>query len=117
MTRPVHIARGCTHGALTLTVFACYAAWLHYWIALAAFAYGVVILTVGARMEYARHRRARAEARWAERTARGEHLPPLDPCCELWRASGTVHAPACTRAQFEQLLATAYDDDTQNGAA
>jgi hypothetical protein len=82
----------------------------------AGLAYGAAVLAWCASREYGAHRRLLEEHEWARRRTLGEQPEPLDPCCPLWRASGTVHAPDCTRIRFEQIIAHAYNDTEEDAA-
>lgn len=114
MTSHQRYARACTLGALLLGAGAI-ASYSEPFPA-ASLGYGAAVLAWCATREYAAHRRVLLEHEWARRRSLGQQPPPLDPCCQLWAASGTVHAPNCTRARFEQIIAHAYDD-TEDDAA
>jgi hypothetical protein len=114
MTSHQRYARACTTTALLLGAgaIACYSEP----IPAAGLAYGAAVLAWCASREYGAHRRLLEEHEWARRRAQGEQPPPLTPCCLLYETSGIVHAPDCTRARFEQIIAHAYDD-TEDDAA
>lgn len=112
MTRHLRTGRACTVAALLLGAGSLRLATVHEWLPAAALAYGTLVVTLGARLEYGSHRRVLAQHEWARRHALGDKpLAPLDPCCPLWRMSRTVHAPDCTRVQFEEITAHLCDQD------
>jgi hypothetical protein len=110
MTTHQRYARALTITAVLLSASTITAAVHRQPLPAAALAYGAALFVWGARREYAAHRRVLEEHEWARRAALGQQPPPLDPCCALYRHSGTVHAPNCTLVFFEQLIAAAYDD-------
>lgn len=117
MTSNQRYAHTSTLTAAVLAAGALYAWHQNAWLPAAAFAYSAALLTWVAHREYTLHRRLLEEREWARRAAiDNQPPPPLDPCCPLWRDSGTVHAPNCTRVRFEEQIAHFYDDH-QDGAA
>lgn len=98
MTRTLWYARACTLAAATLTTTAIYTAWRDWWIPAGVLAYGAAAVVACADRLHDEHRRQRADAVHAERAARPHApVPPPPPCCSVWRYSGKVHGPDCTR--------------------
>ncbi|MGQ4350484.1 hypothetical protein [Streptomyces sp. SAS_275] len=117
MTSHLRLGRACTIAALLLGAGALRLALDADWIPAAALAYGSLVVTLGARLEYGSHRRVLEQHEWARRHALGETpLAPLDPCCPLWRISRTSHAPDCTRVRFEEITSQLTDIDTRDSA-
>ncbi|MER5653468.1 hypothetical protein ABT076_10675 [Streptomyces sp. NPDC002131] len=117
MTSHLRIGRACTVAALLLGAGTLRLTLDADWLPAAALAYGTLVVTLGARLEYGSHRRALEQAEWARRHALGEEpLAPLDPCCPLWRMSRTVHAPDCTDVRFRAITAQLDDIDTRDSA-
>lgn len=117
MTSNQRYAYACATLAVLLAAGALTLGTQRHHLPAAALAYGAAVLAWAGVREHALHRRALEEHEWARRAALDtQPPPPLDPCCPLWRRSGTVHAPDCTLARFERLIAAEYDDH-ENGAA
>lgn len=79
------------------TVFAYGLSYGGHLLPLVAFAYTALLLGWAAARERAAGRRLAAIRAWRAHARLGETPPPLDPCCPLFRASGTVHGADCTR--------------------
>lgn len=87
----------CTAGAFTVGLGGTLCIRAGQWPPAIMLALGALILIDASLREGRAHRRVLEEHEHARRTALGEQPPPLDPCCPLWRSSGTVHASTCTR--------------------
>lgn len=105
----------CAASAFTVGAIGTGCVRAHQWWPAAMFALTALVLIEASLRERRAHRRVLAEHAHARRAALGEQPPPLDPCCPLWRASGTVHAPNCTRIRFEQVIAGLVPCDLDDG--
>ena len=98
MTPTLWYARACTLAAVTLVGTAIYTGCRAWWIPAAVLTYSAAFLIAYTGRLRDDYRRQRADAVHAERAARPHApVPPPPPCCSVWRYSGKVHGPDCTR--------------------